>query len=173
MRLISAFTEFKSATRSDWQLVFGGSDWHGAEAIHAAAKESPFASDIRLLGFVANDDLPDLYRAAGAFVYPSLYEGFGMPPIEAMACGCPVICSTRGSLGEVLGSASAFVYPEDVGSIAKQLGLLANDTNLREHLRAAGLAQARKFDWNRTATETLAIYARFGRKDEKNLLTSQ
>jgi glycosyltransferase involved in cell wall biosynthesis len=173
VRLISAFNKFKSATRSDWQLVFGGSDWHGAEAIHAAAKESPFASDIRLLGFVANDDLPDLYRAAGAFVYPSLYEGFGMPPIEAMACGCPVICSTRGSLGEVVGNAAAIVDPEDVASIAKQLDLLANNTNLRERLRTAGLAQAKKFDWNRTATETLAIYARFGRKDEKDLLASQ
>ena len=138
VRLISAFNEFKSRNRSIWQLVFGGSDWHGAEAIRAAAAQSPFASDIRLLGFVANNDLPGLYRAADAFVYPSLYEGFGMPPIEAMACGCPVICSTRGSLGEVVGDAAAIVDPEDVSSIAKQLGLLANDTNLRERLRIPG-----------------------------------
>jgi len=167
VRLISAFNEFKSATGSKWQLVFGGSDWHGAEAIHAAARQSPFASDIRLLGFVSNDDLPDLYRAAEVFVYPSLYEGFGMPPIEAMACGCPVTCSTRGSLGEIVGQAAAIVEPEDVVSMAKQLGLLANDASLRERLRAAGLAQAGKFDWNRTATETLSIYSRVGRNVEK------
>jgi glycosyltransferase involved in cell wall biosynthesis len=167
VRLITAFNEFKSATRSNWQLVFGGSDWHGAEAIHAAARLSPFAADIRLMGFVADDDLPDLYRAADAFVYPSLYEGFGMPPIEAMACGCPVICSTRGSLGEVVGDAAAIVEPEDVGSIAKQLALLASDASARERLRSAGLARAKLFDWNRTASETLSIYAALGRNAEK------
>ena len=166
VRLISAFNEFKSVTRSDWQLIFGGSDWHGAEAIHAAAKQSPFASDIRLLGFVADKDLPALYRAADVFVYPSLYEGFGMPPIEAMACGCPVISSTRGSLGEVVGDAAAIVEPEDVASITKQLISLAGDASLRERLRAAGLAQAKQFDWNNTASQTLSLYSRLGRNVE-------
>jgi glycosyltransferase involved in cell wall biosynthesis len=169
VRLISAFNEFKSSTRSDWQLVFGGSDWHGAGAIHAAAKESPFASDIRLLGFVSDKDLPNLYRAADVFVYPSLYEGFGMPPIEAMACGCPVISSTRGSLGEVIGEAAAIVDPESIDSMAKQLTLLATDGILRERLRQAGLTQARKFDWNQTATATLSLYARVGQNAEKFL----
>jgi len=169
VRLISAFNQFKSATRSDWQLVFGGSDWHGAEAIHAAAKQSPFASDIRFLGFVRDEDLPNLYRAADAFVYPSLYEGFGMPPIEAMACGCPVICSTNGSLGEVVGDAAAIVDPQDINSIAKQLGLLASDENLRERLRQAGFARAKQFDWNRTAVETLLLYGRIAQNDEKVL----
>jgi glycosyltransferase involved in cell wall biosynthesis len=166
VRLISAFNEFKSATHSDWQLVFGGSDWHGAEAIHSAARKSPFSSDIRLLGFVADEDLPNLYRAADVFVYPSLYEGFGMPPVEAMACGCPVISSDRGSLGEIVGDAAAIVDPEDVGSIAKQLRLLATDVSVRERLRKAGLEQAGKFDWNRTASETLAIYARLAQNVE-------
>ncbi|HEX4263097.1 MAG TPA: glycosyltransferase family 1 protein [Verrucomicrobiae bacterium] len=166
VRLISAFNEFKSATGLDWQLVFGGSDWHGAETIHAAARISPFASDIRFLGFVADDELPDLYRAADAFVYPSLYEGFGMPPIEAMACGCPVICSTRGSLGEVVGDAAAIVEPDDIGSIAKQLAWLATSSDARERLRKAGLAQAKKFDWNRTAEETLSLYAGVARNSE-------
>jgi glycosyltransferase involved in cell wall biosynthesis len=169
VRLISAFNQFKSATRSDWQLVFGGSDWHGADAIHAAARQSPFASDIRFLGFVSDEDLPNLYRAADVFVYPSLYEGFGMPPIEAMACGCPVICSTSGSLGEVVGDAAAIVDPQDVNSIANQLGLLANDTNLRECLRQAGFARAKQFDWNRTARETLSLYSRIAQNDEKVL----
>lgn len=166
VRLISAFDEFKSATGSDWQLVFGGSDWHGAEAIHSAARKSPFAPDIRFLGFVADDDLPNLYRAAEGFVYPSLYEGFGMPPIEAMACGCPVISSSRGSLGEIVGNAAAMLDPEDIGSMAKQLVLLANDRTLRERLRAAGLEQSRQFDWNRTASETLSLYRRLTRNVE-------
>jgi glycosyltransferase involved in cell wall biosynthesis len=167
VRLISAFNDFKSRTSSDWQLVFGGSDWHGAEAIHAAAKQSPFAADIRFLGFVADQDLPNLYRAAEVFVYPSLYEGFGMPPIEAMACGCPVICSTRGSLGEVVGTAAATVDPDDIESMTKQLSLLANDANLRDQLRQSGLAQARNFDWNRTAADTLSTYARVGQNAER------
>jgi len=169
VRLISAFNQFKTATGSDWQLVFGGSDWHGAEAVHAAARQSPFASEIRFLGFVRDEDLPNLYRAADAFVYPSLYEGFGMPPIEAMACGCPVICSTNGSLGEVVGNAAAIVDPQDINSIANQLGLLAREASLRECFRRAGLARAKQFDWNRTAAETLSLYGRIAQNEEKVL----
>jgi glycosyltransferase involved in cell wall biosynthesis len=160
VRLIEAFNRFKTAGRSDWQLVLGGSDWHGAEAIHAATKASPFAADIRLLGFVDDLDLPDLYRAADVFVYPSRYEGFGMPPIEAMACGCPVISSACGSLGEVVGEAAAMVDPEDVGSMSQQLTALAVDEGLRERLRKAGLLQAQRYDWQRTARETIEVYQR-------------
>ncbi|HWX19711.1 MAG TPA: glycosyltransferase, partial [Candidatus Binatia bacterium] len=118
--------------------------------------------------FVPDCDLPDLYRAADAFVYPSLYEGFGLPPLEAMACGCPVISSARGSLGEVLGEAAALVEPDDIHTIAKQLFILATDGAVRNRLRAAGLAQAARFDWNRTAAETLRVYDRAvtGRKNE-------
>lgn len=160
VRLISAFNEFKAATRSDWRLAFGGSDWHSAEAIHAAIKQSPFAADIRSLGFVSNEVLPDLYRAADVFVYPSLYEGFGLPPVEAMACGCPVISSARGSLGEVIGDAAIVVDPENIQAMAEQLRILTTDDALKNRLRAAGLAQARKFDWSRTAAETLKVYER-------------
>lgn len=168
VQLISAFNQFKSHTGSNWQLVFAGSDWHGAETIRAAAQQSPFAEDIRLLGFVSNDDLPNLYRAADVFVYPSLYEGFGMPPVESMACGCPVICSARGSLGEVAGQAAAFVDPEDVESMANQLAALAGDAELRERLRDAGLAHAKKFDWVRTAADTLSVYAGLGQPAENS-----
>ena len=159
-RLISAFEEFKAATHSDWCLAFAGSKWHGAEVIEAAIRASPVAADIRCLGFVSDEDLPQLYRAADAFVYPSLYEGFGMPPLEAMACACPVIASARGSLAEVLGDAAAVVEPEDIHSIARELYKVATDSALRNRLRAAGLAQADKFDWQKTATEMLQVYAR-------------
>ena len=160
VRLISAFEEFKAATHSDWQLVFGGSDWHGAEVIHAAIASSPFAKDIRCIGFVPDQELPDLYRAANAFVYPSLYEGFGLPPVEAMACACPVITSTRGSLGEVVGDAAAINEPEDIHSIAKQLYIVATDEGCKARLRAAGMAQAQKYDWSRAAAMTLNLYER-------------
>lgn len=160
VRLIAAFNRFKAATGSHWNLVFGGSDWQGAEAIHQAVRQSPFSTDIQLLGFVPNEDLPNLYRAADAFVYPSLYEGFGMPPTEAMACGCPVISSTRGSLGEIVEGAAALVDPEDVNSMARQLAAVAGDSDLRARLQAAGLKQAQRFNWNKTAAETFRIYER-------------
>ena len=158
VRLIAAFNQFKASTRSDWQLVFGGSDWHGAQAIHAAAAESPFRKDIRFLGFVPDEALPSLYRAADAFVYPSLFEGFGLPPVEAMACGTPVICSPRGSLREVVGDAAEIVDPEDVVSIVSGLVSVACDRSLRERLRVAGLQQAKKFNWHQTAAATLGVY---------------
>lgn len=158
VRLIAAFEEFKAATHSDWQLAFAGGDWHGAEVIHAAIRSSKFSPDIRSLGFVPDEQLPDLYRAADAFVYPSLHEGFGLPPIEAMACGCPVITSTRGALAEVIGDAAAIVEPEDIQSIAAQLRLVASAEAMRTRMRTVGLEHAKKFDWNKTAAKTLKVY---------------
>lgn len=159
VRLIEAFNRFKAETRSKWQLVFGGSDWHGAPSIHAAVEASPFRGDIRCLGFVENEALPMLYRAAAVFVYPSLFEGFGFPPLEAMACGCPVLCSTRGALGEIVGEAAATVNPEDVPALKTQLAALASDPALRARLRMTGLERAQRFQWQRTAALTLEVYA--------------
>jgi len=167
VRLISAFNEFKSAAQSDWHMVLAGADWHGAEVVHDAIKRSPFSAHIHVLGFVPSGALPDLYRAADVFVYPSLYEGFGMPPIEAMACGCPVISSARGGLEEVLRDAAAIVDPEDTHSVARALRALASDHVLRDRLRAAGLAQAARFDWSRTAAETLKVYERAANRTGK------
>jgi glycosyltransferase involved in cell wall biosynthesis len=160
VRLIAAFNQFKQSSASPWQLVLAGKDWNGAGAIHAAIRSSPFASDIRCLGFVADADLPSLYHAARAFVYPSLYEGFGMPPVEAMACGLPVLSSDRGALAEVIGDAALIVDPEDIGDLARKLRALALDGDLRQRLRERGLRQARHFDWNETAAATLDVYER-------------
>jgi glycosyltransferase involved in cell wall biosynthesis len=158
VRLISAFEDFKTTFPCNWQLALAGGDWHGAEVIHEAIRKSKFANDIRPLGFVPDDQLPELYRAADAFVYPSLHEGFGLPPIEAMACGCPVITSTRGALAEVIGDSAAIVQPEDVRSIADKLRLLAAVEGERNHLKTIGVEHARKFDWNKSAAETLIVY---------------
>ena len=160
VRLIEAFDRFKAATGSPWRLVLGGGDWHGAEAIHAAVAASPFARDIHRPGFVPDADLPAWYRAAGALVFPSLYEGFGMPPLEAMACGCPVLSSRRGALAETVGDAAATLEPEDVGQMQGQLARVAGDPAWRARLSAAGLARVRSFDWRDTAGTTLAIYQR-------------
>lgn len=158
VRLIEAFTLFKQSTGLPWQLVLAGSDWHGAEHIHAAAQASPFAQDIRFPGFVDDATLPHLYRSASCMVYPSLFEGFGLPPVEAMACGTPVISSTRGSLAEVVADAAQIVNPEDVGDIAEAMRSVASSSGQRERLISAGLANAKRFDWNQNAEAVMATY---------------
>lgn len=163
-RLIAAFNRFKTAAPSPWQLVLAGSDWHGAEVIHDLVRRSPFAPDIRLLGFVPDAEIPTWYRAAAVCVYPSLFEGFGLPPLEAMACGCPVLASRLGAVGEVCADAAALLEPENIDDIAAQLARVADDEPLRDRLRSAGLARAREFDWQRTAAATLEIYARAARR---------
>lgn len=92
------------------------------------------------------------------FVFPSLYEGFGLPPLEAMACGTPVVCSNAASLPEVVGDAAVTVDPYDVDALAEAMQRVLADRDLREDLRARGLARARQFTWERTARETLAVY---------------
>lgn len=158
VRLIEAFVAFKNATGSPWQLALGGGDWHGCEAIKSSAAASPFANDIRFLGFVPDADLPNLYRAARGMVYPSLFEGFGLPPVEAMACGTPVISSTRGALEEVVADAALIVDPENIPDITRALTDLSTDAVLAESLSSKGLANAARFHWSHTAAEVTEIY---------------
>jgi len=156
VRLIDAF-ENLAAARPDLphDLVLAGADWHGAEVVHARVAASPLRSRIRATGFVSAEDLPLWYAAAELLAYPSLFEGFGLPPVEAMACGCPVVCSDRGSLGEVVGDAARIVDAESPDSIAAGLSdVLAAPADWRER----GLARAHKFDWTRCAQATAAIY---------------
>jgi glycosyltransferase involved in cell wall biosynthesis len=159
-RLIAAFNRFKSATGSPYRLLLAGGDWHGAGTIHELSRASPFARDISVLGFVPPAELPDWYRAADALVFPSLHEGFGLPPVEAMACGCPVLSSASGALEETVGGAAGLLEPLDIGQIEGQLTRIAGDQAWRDELRVAGFARAREFDWGTTATATLDIYAR-------------
>ncbi|MDT8307317.1 MAG: glycosyltransferase family 1 protein [Anaerolineae bacterium] len=113
---------------------------------------------VRFLGPVTEADLAALYSAATLFVFPSLYEGFGLPVIEAMASGTPVACSDRSSLPEAAGDAALFFDPEDAGAIAATLRRLLADQTLRAGLRQRGLEQADRFSWTRTAAATLALY---------------
>lgn len=166
VRLIEAFDAFKRRTSSDCGLVFCGGDWHGAETIHAAIRSSPHAKTIRSLGFVPDGDLPDLYRAAQVFIYPSLYEGFGFPPLEAMACGCPVISSDKGALREVIGEAACVVDPEDVSSIAEALSSW-DRLKPRQDWVNLGLRQAQGFSWQRTAAKTVGVYEALIRPNDK------
>jgi glycosyltransferase involved in cell wall biosynthesis len=158
--LIEAFSRFKAATGSPWRLVLAGSDWHGAGTIRDLAAASPFARDIHFTGFVPSDELPVWYRAADTFVFPSLYEGFGMPPLEAMACGCPVLSSRSGAMADTVGGAAGVLEPGDAGQIQAQLTRAAADPAWRGELRAAGLERARAFSWGAAADATLAVYER-------------
>ncbi|HEY0455343.1 MAG TPA: glycosyltransferase family 1 protein, partial [Verrucomicrobiae bacterium] len=139
LRLIHAFNAFKAETGLDWQLVLAGSDWKGAEVVHEAAHKSRWSADIRFLGFVPDKQLPALYGAAEGFVFPSLFEGFGMPAIEAMACGCPVICGSAGALGEVVGEAALLLKDvTDEAEMTRRLVEVATGPELRLELRRKG-----------------------------------
>ena len=115
---------------------------------------------VRFLGAVAEEHLPALYAGAELFVFPSLYEGFGLPVLEALACGVPVVCSNSSSLPEVAGDAALLVDPLDVPAMAEALGRVLGDLSLQQELCARSLARARIFSWERTARETLAVYRR-------------
>jgi len=110
------------------------------------------------LGFVPSGDLVSLYNAATLFVMPSIYEGFGLPVLEAMACGCPVVTSRGGSLAEVVGEAGKYVDPYDVDSITRAISEVFNNPNMQKELSQKGIIQAKKFTWNKTANETMDVY---------------
>jgi len=122
------------------------------------AEELCLGEAIRWLGPVPEADLPALYTGAIPFIFPSLYEGFGLPVLEAMACGTPVICSNTSSLPEVAGDAALLVDPRDVEALAATIKRALTDKNLQEEMRSKGLAQAARFSWQHTARVTLKVY---------------
>lgn len=156
VRLIQAFDRFKKRAGLPHKLVLAGSDWSGAEAVHAAAAAASSSGDILFPGFTPGGLLPDLYRAAAGVVFPSLFEGFGLPVLEAMCCGTPVACSNVSSMPEVAGDASILFDPESIEDIAAAMERLSTDVELRRRLAAGGPARAAEFTWQRTARLTLA-----------------
>ncbi len=131
-------------------VVVGRPGWLYQETF-AAVERYGLQGEVRFLGFVPQEDLPALYNLALALVYPSLYEGFGLPPLEAMACGTPVLAGCVSSLPEVVGEAAVLVDPADVSSIREGLRRLLEDDELRARLRKEGLARAREFTWEKAA----------------------
>ncbi|HYJ84522.1 MAG TPA: glycosyltransferase family 1 protein [Pyrinomonadaceae bacterium] len=121
-------------------------------------EELGLGNQVTLTGYVPEADLPALYSGANCFIYPSYFEGFGLPPLEAMKCGVPVIVGNRTSLPEVVDDAAILVDPFEVGDIAAGISKVINDSKLRSSLRSKGLARAKVFDWRETARKTLAVY---------------
>ncbi|MCB9143514.1 MAG: glycosyltransferase family 4 protein [Anaerolineales bacterium] len=139
-------------------VIAGKALWRESE-IFATVQQAGLEERVVFPGYVDDADLPALYSAATAYVYPSLYEGFGLPPLEAMACGTPVVCSTAASLPEVVGDAAVSIDPLRVDSLAQGLREVLGNAGLRDDLRARGLRRAAQFSWDRCAAETLAVYA--------------
>ena len=125
--------------------------------VNELAKEN---EKIVRLGFVPTEDLVGIYNLSSVFVTPSLYEGFGLPVLEAMACGCPVITTKEGSLAEVAGSAAFYVDAYDVASISSGIQKVLDNEKLQQELREKGLENVKKFSWKKTAQETIKVYER-------------
>jgi glycosyltransferase involved in cell wall biosynthesis len=141
------------------QLLITGLSKRGS-GVFADVKLERIPERVSFTGYVSDDDLPSLYSGALAFVYPSLYEGFGLPPAEAMACGTPVITSRGTSLPEVVGDAAVLVDPEDVGSIAEAILEVVRNESLRLAMSSKGLERGKCFKWDTAAAQTWEILAR-------------
>ena len=146
-RVIEAFKIVQSAKCKAQSLVIAGKFGWGNQQ-----------SAIKFLGYVPQEDLPALYSGAQVFVYPSLYEGFGLPILEAMACGCPVVTSNVSSMPEIAGEAAVLVNPEKVEDIARGIKEVIGDKEIRDKLVKKGIERAKQFSWEKTARETIKIY---------------
>lgn len=156
-RLLEAYRAARSRLPEGAALVVVGQPGWRYDGVLRSAREMGLDGSVRFIGYVSDADLADLYSGALAFVYPSLYEGFGLPPLEAMACGAPVIASRASSLPEVVGEAGLLVDPLDVEDIAAAMVRVASDPALKEAMRRAGRARARQFSWEECARRTLAV----------------
>jgi glycosyltransferase involved in cell wall biosynthesis len=139
--------------------IAGGTGWRFSP-IFDTVQQLGLADDVQLLGFVPEDELPLWYNAARLFAFPSLYEGFGLPVLEAMACGTPVVTSTAASLPEVAGKAAILVPPEDTDRLAREMERVLDDAQLRMEMRAAGRIQASRFSWRTMTDQTIVSYQR-------------
>jgi glycosyltransferase involved in cell wall biosynthesis len=135
--------------------VIGGKPDYGVEDV---LKRARLASGVRFVGLVPDADLPHLYSGAACFVYPSLFEGFGLPLIEAMSCGTPVVSSDRTALPELVETAGLLVDPESVDALAGAMARMLGDPDLARELGRRGLERSRQYSWAETARRTLAIY---------------
>jgi glycosyltransferase involved in cell wall biosynthesis len=157
VRLIEAFSELRR-THDDLKLLIIGDEISKLPALRRAVHRNKLHKHVRFLGYLKDDTLTVLYRLASVFVFPSLYEGFGLPPLEAMASGTPVVTSNVSSLPEVTGDAAVLVDPYDVDSIGDGMRRVLDDPRLAEELRIKGLKRAREFSWEHSVEKTQRVY---------------
>lgn len=156
--LLDAYSMLPESTRRRWPLILVGYRGWSNDAIHARIADAERAGWVRHLGFVTTDDLPLLFAGARLFVFPSLYEGFGLPVLEAMASGVPVVCSNTSSLPEVAGDAAAMCDAYDIDSLSRLIARGLEDESWRAPSIAKGLVRAGQFSWRRCAEETTSVY---------------
>jgi glycosyltransferase involved in cell wall biosynthesis len=140
-------------------VLAGGKGWYYEEILERV-RTLDLERFVVFPGFVPQEDLPWYYRAATLFMYPSLFEGFGFPVLEAMACAVPVITTTASSLPEVAGDAAVLVEPDDIGGMAAAMNRCLDEPDLVAEMRAAGVRRATSFSWDRTATATAELHRR-------------
>jgi glycosyltransferase involved in cell wall biosynthesis len=162
-RLVEAFAVVRYELENhpvyrDLKLVIIGDELSKYPSLRRAVRETRVEQSVRFLGFVPSETLQVFYRAASAFAFPSLYEGFGLAPLEAMSCGTPVVASNIPALVEAAGDAAELVSPDNVFDIARGLRTVLVDEDRRNELASAGRERARRFDWDQTARAVLAVY---------------
>jgi len=157
-RTLQAFKDFSEQSKNDYQLVIVGLPRSGQRLFSRTAMEIGITEKVIFTGFVPEEDLVALYNGADVFLYPSLYEGFGLPVLEAMACGTPVIASTAGSIPEIAGESALLIEPKDVEALALAIEQVVTDQTLRHALIARGFEHVKKFSWEKAVRELLAVY---------------
>jgi glycosyltransferase involved in cell wall biosynthesis len=162
VRLIEAFAELRKSGFEQVKLLIIGDEISRLPALRRSVHRHKLHKHVRFLGYLPDRTLAILYRLAAVFVFPSLYEGFGLPPLEAMASGTPVVTSNVSSLPEVAGDAAVLVDPYDVDSIVEGLRLVLSNPAAAADLRRRGLERAREFSWARSVEKTRQVYQAIG-----------
>jgi glycosyltransferase involved in cell wall biosynthesis len=156
--LLHAYNKLPNHFKNNYPLVIVGMNGWNTDNITTELKNTLQSNKIIVTGYVPNEHLPFLYSAATAFVYPSIYEGFGLPPLEAMQCSSPVIVSNSSSLPEVVGDAAMLISPHDIDGWSQAMQQMIEDTQLNSFYRQAGCERAKLFSWQKCAQETLRVY---------------
>jgi glycosyltransferase involved in cell wall biosynthesis len=157
-RLLRAYERMRDHGTAAVPLVVSGKPDYGHDETPPAGWTVAPMVGVRWMGLIPDEDLPAFYSGAAVFIYPSLFEGFGLPVLEAMACGTPVVASDRASLPELTGDASLLVDAESVDALAEAIARVVADQSLAQDLRRRGLERSRRFSWKETASRTLAVY---------------
>jgi glycosyltransferase involved in cell wall biosynthesis len=157
-RLIRAVAQLRQRGCDTRLVLVGPNGWLINGSLEKEIETLDLQDAVQNLGYVSQEDLPGIYSLATVFAFPSLYEGFGLPPLEAMACGTPVLTSRDSAMAEICGEAACLIDPHQEEAIADGLACLLAEPERREHLRQLGLARAQQYSWERTAQETAVIY---------------